>query len=247
MIAANWKMNLARGTGAALAAEVRRFVADLRTQREVLLAPPFPYLDAVGAVLSGGPVLLGAQDVSLHAPGAFTGEVSAEMLLDLGCSRAIVGHSERREHGGETDEIVRGKTKRAVDLALGVILCVGEREEERARGEEKRVVERQLRNALAGLSPREIEELVVIAYEPVWAIGTGKTATADDAEEMHRFARGVLADLAGADVARSVRVLYGGSVKPSNAAELLAREEIDGALVGGASLDGASFAAIVAA
>ncbi|MFH1681794.1 MAG: triose-phosphate isomerase [Candidatus Eisenbacteria bacterium] len=246
LIAGNWKMNLTRETSVDLAAEVRLFVEEKGIDHEVLLAPPFPYLEAVRGVIEGSRVLLGAQDVSFHPPGAFTGEVSAEMLLDLGCARTIVGHSERRE-SGETDEIVHAKARRAADLGLGIILCVGEREEERARGEEKRIVERQLRSALAGFAPPDVEERVVVAYEPVWAIGTGKTATAGDAEEMHRFARGVLSGLFGEGAARSVRVLYGGSVKPSNAAELLREEDIDGALVGGASLDGASFAAILSA
>jgi triosephosphate isomerase len=244
LIAGNWKMNLTRETSASLAGEVRRFALERKADREVLLAPPFPYLEAVRAAIEGSLVLLGAQDVSPHAPGAYTGEVSAEMLLDLGCARAIVGHSERRE-SGETDAIVRGKAKRAADLGLGIILCVGEREEERLRGEEKRVVERQLREALSGFSGRDAEEKLVVAYEPVWAIGTGRTATARDAEEMHRFARGVLAELFGEGAAHSIRILYGGSVKPSNAAELLAKDEIDGALVGGASLDAASFAEII--
>jgi len=239
-------MNLTRETSARLAGEVRRFAEERNTDREVLLAPPFPYLVAVRAAIEGSPVLLGAQDVSPHAPGAHTGEVSAEMLLDLGCARAIVGHSERRE-SGETDAIVRGKARRAVDLGLGIILCVGEKEEERLRGEEKQVVERQLREALAGVGAREAEEKLVVAYEPVWAIGTGRTATAGDAEEMHRFARGVLGELFGEGAARSIRILYGGSVKPSNAAELLGKDEIDGALVGGASLDAALFTEIISA
>ncbi len=247
LIAANWKMNLTRETGVRLAGEVRRFVEKTALEREVLLAPPFPYLEAVRGAVLGSPVLLGAQDVSAHPPGAFTGEVSAEMLLDLGCARAIVGHSERREHGGESDAVVRAKTARAIDLGLGVILCVGEKEEERRSGREKEVVGAQLRAALAGLAARDIEAKVVVAYEPVWAIGTGKTATAADAEEMHAFAREVLADLAGGERAGRIRILYGGSVKPSNAGELLEREEIDGALVGGASLDGAGFAAILSA
>ncbi len=247
LIAANWKMNLDRETSVRLAAEVRRFADGARPDRQALLAPPFPYLEPVREVLRGGRVLLGAQDVSEHPPGAFTGEVSAEMLLDLGCVRAIVGHSERREHAEESDERVHAKAKRAVDLGLGIILCVGEKEEERLRGAEKRIVEAQLRAALAGFAPREVEQQVVVAYEPVWAIGTGRTATAADAEAMHAHVREVLAALFGEGVARAVRILYGGSVKPSNAGELLAEADIDGALVGGASLDGASFTAILSA
>jgi len=247
LIAANWKMNLSRETAVSLAAVVRGYVEKTAPARDVLLAPPHPYLEGVHHVLSGGPVWLAGQDVSAHAPGAYTGDVAAEMLLDTGCTHVIVGHSERREHFGDTDEIVQAKTKRAVDLGLAVVLCVGEREEERDRGEEKTVVERQLQAALTGLTPAEAAEKLTVAYEPVWAIGTGRTASPADAQEMHRFARSVLAERFGKDIAENLRILYGGSVKPGNAGELLRAEDIDGALVGGASLEGESFTAILSA
>ena len=247
LIAANWKMNLDRRTAASLAGEVVRAAAASGTKREALLAPPFPYLAKVAGVIAGSGLLLAGQDVSERAPGAFTGQVSAEMLLDSGCTHVIVGHSERRQWNGDTDDVVRAKGGRAADLGLGVILCVGEREEERERGMEKLVVERQLLEGFADFSHRDAEEKLVIAYEPVWAIGTGKTATPEDAEEMHRHVRSVAAGRFGEEIAKKIRVLYGGSVKPSNAKDLLSRKNIDGALVGGASLDGTSFAAIIAA
>ncbi|MFH1278884.1 MAG: triose-phosphate isomerase [Candidatus Eisenbacteria bacterium] len=247
LIAANWKMNLTGRTAADLAVSVRAYVEAAKPSSEVLVAPPYPYLPAVREALAGSAVLLAGQDVSAHEPGAFTGEVSAEMLADSGCTHAIVGHSERREFGGDSDETVRAKARRAADLGLGVILCVGEKEGERERGEQKTIVKRQLARALAGWSPREAEEKLVVAYEPVWAIGTGKTATPADAEDMHAFARKILRDRFGPETGERIRVLYGGSVKPANAGDLLGQENIDGALVGGASLDGDSFTAIISA
>ncbi len=247
IIAGNWKMNLSREGALQLARAVREHVVREKPEREVVLAPPFPYLPLVGAEIEGSAVVLSAQDVSSRTPGAFTGEVAAEMLLEVGCGMVIVGHSERRVYGGDTDEVVRRKVRRATDLGLRVILCVGEKEGERDRGEQEDVVRRQLVQGLADLPREEAARKLVIAYEPVWAIGTGKTATPGDAAAMHRFVRETIAGETDDSIARSVPILYGGSVKPGNAAELLAEEEIDGALIGGASLDADSFLAILSA
>ena len=247
LIAANWKMNLRRDGAVDLARAVRGVAEGNTRGRDVLLAPPAVYLGPVREAIEGSSVLLAAQDVSAHEDGAFTGEHSAEMLLDAGCRYSIIGHSERREHGGESDELIGRKVRRAFDTGLGAILCVGEKEDERLRGHETRVVERQLRAALEDVRKEEADRLLVLAYEPVWAIGTGRTATPKDAAIMHRFIRDWIGGRFGAGTADAIRVLYGGSVKPANAADLLQNPEIDGALVGGASLKADSFAAIISA
>ena len=213
---------------------------------EVVVCPPFTALEAVGKVVAGSRVGLGAQDVHWEKEGAYTGEVSAEMLRDLGCRYVIVGHSERRQYFGETDERVNKKSLAAVAGGLTPIVCVGETLSEREAGHAKEIVAAHVKGALSGLPPKEVQALA-LAYEPVWAIGTGKTATPSQAEEMHAHIRMTIAGLFGADVAKEVRILYGGSVKPENAQELLQRSEIDGALVGGASLQADSFASIVKA
>ncbi|MBN1825660.1 MAG: triose-phosphate isomerase [Candidatus Eisenbacteria bacterium] len=247
LIAANWKMNLRRDTAVDLARAVRHAAEGGAKKREVLLAPPAPYLGPVREALVGSAILLAGQDVSAHEDGAFTGELSAEMLLDEGCRFSIIGHSERREHGGESDELIGRKVRRAFDVGLGAILCVGEKEDERLRGHERKVVERQLRAALENVQKEEADRLLTVAYEPVWAIGTGRTATPKDAAVMHRFIRDWVGGRFGAATAEAIRILYGGSVKPSNAADLLQSPEIDGALVGGASLKADSFSAILSA
>jgi len=240
-------MNLDGASAVELARSFKRAVVTGRGDREALLAPPYPYLAAVREVLEGSPILLAGQDVSQYSKGAYTGQISAEMLVDLGCRYSLVGHSERREHCGDSDRIVAAKMRRAFDCGLNVILCVGEKEEERDRGEEQDVVRRQVINALDSIPPDEAASRLVVAYEPVWAIGTGKTATSADAQEMHRFIRGVLADRFDQVLADRIRILYGGSVKPDSAAELLGANDIDGVLVGGASLDADSFSAIYGA
>ncbi len=213
---------------------------------EVAVCPAFVYLPDVGLALRGSQLSWGGQNMYHEAEGAFTGEVSAAMLADLGCKYVILGHSERRQLFAETDMSVNRKTLAALAHGLTPIVCVGETLEQRENGTTQRVITEQIRGSLANLSPEQGASLVV-AYEPVWAIGTGKTATPAQAEEVHGQIRGLLTDMFGAQVSAAIRIQYGGSVKPDNAAELMSQQNIDGALVGGASLKADSFAAIVAA
>jgi triosephosphate isomerase len=199
----------------------------------------------VDRALEGSAVYLGAQDVFWESSGAYTGEVSPAMLRDGGCSFALVGHSERRHVIGESDEIVRRKLDALLAEGLEVILCIGEKIEEREAGQTEKRLDIQIRAGLTGLSANQMKA-VTVAYEPVWAIGTGKTATVEQAEESHRFIRGLLTELHGREIAEATRIQYGGSVKPSNAADLLAQPNVDGALVGGASLAADSFLGIIA-
>jgi triosephosphate isomerase (TIM) len=244
-IAGNWKMNLLRDSSVALVHGLLDSLVPSESV-EVAVCPPSVYLHDVGAALRGSLVALGAQNMSCEAEGAFTGEISADMLLDLGCRYVILGHSERRQLFGETDATVNQKTAVALAKKLTPIVCVGETLEEREGGKTEAVVAEQVRGSLAGLTAEQGGKLV-IAYEPVWAIGTGKTASPAQAEEVHARIRGLLTELFGASTAETIRIQYGGSVKPDNAAELMGQPNIDGALVGGASLKVESFAAIVAA
>jgi triosephosphate isomerase len=229
-----------------LAREVRNGLRGVAEDVDVAVCPPFTALPAVAEVLAGSPVAWGAQNCAPRPEGAFTGEVSAPMLVDLDCRFAILGHSERRQLFGETDSVVREKLKAVLDAELTPIVCIGETLAEREGGRTEEVVDRQLRGALAEIAGPRLAE-AVIAYEPVWAIGTGKTATPEQAEVVHARIRSHLASLCGQGVAQGMRILYGGSVKPDNAGELFARENIDGGLIGGASLDAKSFLAIVRA
>ena len=244
-IAGNWKMN----TSGASAAELAEALVDrLGSVEAVDLAacPPFVHLQAVGKILAGSPIALGAQDIFYENDGAFTGEVSAAMLKDVGCSHVICGHSERRHVIGETDELINRKLLKALSEGLRPILCVGELLAEREAGETLEVVTRQVRRGLEGVSGADMAN-VTVAYEPVWAIGTGAVATTEQAQEVHQMIRHLLGELFDSPTAESTRIQYGGSVKGANAAELLACPDIDGALVGGASLKAADFAAIVQA
>lgn len=244
-VAGNWKMNTDRAGAIALA----KSVADAGTKHaervEIAICPPFVYLDAAAAALKGSRIALGAQDLYHEANGAFTGEISAAMLKDVGATIVLTGHSERRHVLGETDELIAKKTRAAVAAGLHCILCVGEKLDERQAGRTDSVNERQTRAALEGMPP-DLAARVTIAYEPVWAIGTGKTATPADAQDAHRKIRAVVRAILGESIASSMRILYGGSVKPDNAAELFAQPDIDGGLIGGASLKSADFMAIVA-
>lgn len=213
-------------------------------EREVVLCPPFTALQRVGEICLGSPILLGAQNLFYEAKGAYTGEISASQLVDLGCRYVIVGHSERRQYFGETDQAINKKLKAAISAGLFPILCVGEKEEEREAGKEKEIVGHQLREGLRGISEEEAKD-IVIAYEPVWAIGTGKTALPSDAQGMHLFIRELLREIYNSRLAQDTRIQYGGSVKPDNIDELMAEPDIDGALVGGASLEVDSFICIV--
>ncbi|HOT96417.1 MAG TPA: triose-phosphate isomerase [bacterium] len=243
IIAGNWKMNKDVAGAAELA---RAVVAALTvpTETEIVLCPPFTDLTTVAAVIQGTPIRLGGQNMHWEEKGAFTGEVSAAMLLSAGCSHVILGHSERRQYFGETDETVNHKVRAALKAGLIPIVCVGETLAERQTEETAAVVARQIRGALAGLSGEEVARLV-IAYEPVWAIGTGVVATSDQAQEVHALIRQLVARLYDSRIAEVLRIQYGGSMKPDNAAQLLAQKDIDGGLIGGASLDARSFVEIV--
>ena len=238
LVVGNWKMNAGRAASAALLAELRRAEADWTC--EVAVCAPFPYLAQVAELLHGSAIAVGAQDCSAHEPGAYTGEVAAEMLAELGCRHVIVGHSERRALHGETDQWVADKAKTALAHRLVPIVCVGETLAQRDAGETAAVVKRQLSAVIHTLGPCVSE--IVVAYEPVWAIGTGRTASPDEAQAVHALLRAQLH--AATEHSDAMPILYGGSVKPDNAAALFAQADIDGGLIGGASLKAADFAAI---
>lgn len=243
ILAGNWKMHLTIAAATALALELRAGCAGI-TGREVIVAPVFTALAPVAAALAGSPVRVAAQNSHWEEKGAFTGEVSGSLLKDAGCAAVIIGHSERRQLFGETDEQVNRKTLAALRNGLLPIVCFGETLAEREAGAVEQVIGRQVRGALAGLTPEQVAALAV-AYEPVWAIGTGRTASPAQANEVHGFIRGLLSQLVGATVSGRVRILYGGSVKPDNVDELMREPELDGVLVGGAALQAASFLRIV--
>lgn len=249
LIAGNWKMNLNHFEAVQV---VQTFVFALPKEHyenvDVAFIPPFTDIRSVQTLVEADKLQItyGAQDVSEHESGAYTGEISASMLAKLGCTWVVVGHSERREYHGESDAKVAAKAKAALSTDLAPIVCVGEPLEVREAGEHVAYVSEQTRNSLAGLSAEEISRCV-IAYEPVWAIGTGKVASAEDAQEVCAAIRGVIAELANDEVAAGIRILYGGSVKADSVADIVAQPDVDGGLVGGASLDGAAFAQLVAA
>lgn len=244
IVAGNWKMNKDHREGALLAQELLGGLEGREPACEIVLFPSYTTLPAVIEILDGSQVKAGAQDLHFEERGAYTGEISAGMLSALGVSFALAGHSERRHVFGEGDETVARKLRAALGAGLEPVLCVGELLEEREAGNASRVVETQIRASLEGLSADEFSR-VVVAYEPVWAIGTGKTATPDDAAEIHTVIRKSLGSLFDAEAAALTPILYGGSVKPSNARELLDTENVDGVLVGGASLEADSFLSII--
>jgi triosephosphate isomerase len=244
VIAGNWKMYKLLGEAVETALALKPLVNNAN-HCEVVIAPVFTALKTVCDRLEGSNIKVAAQNCSTeqtHA--AHTGEISADMIKDVGASHIIVGHSERRQFYGETDESVNKKTKACLAVNLKAIVCVGEILNEREAGNAESVVKTQLSGALDGLTVSDMER-IIIAYEPVWAIGTGKTATPEQAQEMHRFIRRILSETQGNEAAEATRILYGGSVKPDNIKTLMAQTDVDGALVGGASLDAASFAQIV--
>lgn len=243
IIAGNWKMNKTRDEAVDLVGDLKEMLADVGDV-EVVVCPPFTALDAVREALRGSNIELGAQNMHWEEEGAFTGEISPLMLRNLGCTYVILGHSERRTYFGETDETVNRKVKSAMANGLLPIICVGETLDERDAGKTEEVVVRQTKAALSGVKTNGAER-IVIAYEPVWAIGTGRTASADEANRVIHIIRQSVAEVFNERIAQEVRIQYGGSVKPQNIADFLGQPEIDGALVGGASLDAASFAAIV--
>ncbi len=242
-IAGNWKMFKTCPEAVDTAEQLVKLLA-MTTDIDVMVAPPFTALAQVSDVVRGSCVSLGAQNLFWEAQGAFTGEISPAMLVSAGCKYVIIGHSERRQYFNETDETVNRRIKAAFDNDLIPVMCVGESEKERESKNTFSVLDKQLKMGLEDLSSDDLKRLV-IAYEPVWAIGTGKTATSEQAQEVHQFLRSVLEKSFGNMLAKSIRILYGGSVKPNNIAELMAMPDVDGALVGGASLDPETFSKIV--
>jgi triosephosphate isomerase len=245
LIAANWKMNKTIAEAELFAKELKNSLSGL-PGCDLAVYPPFFALPAAAAILRDTPVAVGAQDVYWEASGAFTGEISCDMVRDAGGVHVLIGHSERRHVLCETNDVVAMKFRAVIDNGLTAVLCVGEKIEQREAGKEGDIVREQLATALAGVGRASLAR-VVVAYEPVWAIGTGKTATPDDAKVMHEFIRAWLSEQFDAEIADATRILYGGSVKPGNAAELLAKVDIDGALIGGASLELDSYLSIARA
>jgi triosephosphate isomerase len=242
-IAGNWKMNTDSASAVALAAGLAKELSSVDTV-DVAVCPPFVYLQSVAAALSASNIALGSQNVYFEEKGAFTGEISCAMLKDTSCAYAIIGHSERRHVMGESDAMINKKISAAISGGLLPIFCVGELLEERQGGTTNEVVAGQIKNGLEGISAESIQA-VTVAYEPVWAIGTGLTATPEQAQEVHAMIRGLLADLYGNEIAQTIRIQYGGSAKPGNTAELMSQPDVDGLLVGGASLKVEDFAAMV--
>ncbi len=245
LIAGNWKMNLSISEAVALVRTLVDEVGQLEDP-DLLVAPSFTCLAPVKEILKDSTIALAAQNMHWEDSGAFTGEVSGKMLMEVGCTHVILGHSERRHIFGETDHIIDKKVKKASELGLTPIVCIGETLEEREAGRTFEVLKNQLNGSLASfLAQRSVPDNLILAYEPVWAIGTGKTASPRQAQEAHKFARGWMAENFGEKSAQHIRILYGGSVKPDNIASLMAQSDIDGALVGGASLKAASFLGII--
>ena len=244
VIAGNWKMNKNRAEAKALLEELKPLVAD--ADCGVVVVVPFTDLETALAATKGTNIKVGAQNCHWANNGAFTGEIAAPMLVDMGVEYVVIGHSERRQFFGETDLTVQKRVRAALDAGLKVILCVGELLEQREQGITGEICALQTKIALGGVSAKELED-VIIAYEPVWAIGTGKTATAEQANEVNHLIREVIADLYGKECAEAITIQYGGSMNAANAAELLAQPDVDGGLIGGASLKAKDFAEIVAA
>ena len=244
IVAGNWKMNNDRNAAKKLITELNPLVKDAAC--EVVLCVPYTNLETALSLCEGTNMHVGAENCHWAKSGAFTGEISAEMLAEMGVEYVIIGHSERRQYFGETDQTVQARVRAALDAGLKVILCVGEVLEQREQGITEEVVALQTKVALGGVSEEELSS-IVIAYEPVWAIGTGKTATADQAEEVCAFIRSVVAKLYSKAAADALTIQYGGSMKPGNAKELLSKEDVDGGLIGGAALVASDFAAIIEA
>jgi len=243
VIAGNWKLNKLIGEAEVLVDELRPLVADV-TDVDIVVCPPYTALAAVRTHINRSNIALGAQDVYHQTSGAYTGEVSPQMLVDAGCAYAIIGHSERRQYFGETDESVNKKVRAALGAGLRVMVCVGETLEEREAARMEEIVEREVAEGFVEMTAEDMAD-VVIAYEPIWAIGTGRTATPEEANEAHGFIRDLVSKQFGTQCAENVIIQYGGSVKPDNIAALMAQPNVDGALVGGASLVAAGFAEIV--
>ncbi len=243
LIAGNWKMNKTSSRAEELARSLRDKLRN-RSHADIVVCPPFTSLEGVYKIVEGSNIALGAQNLYWEEEGAYTGEVSAPMIKEAGCRYVIIGHSERRQYFGESNQTVNRKVKAALKFDLVPIVCVGERLEEREEGKTFTVVEGHVKEGLTGLTKEEMLKIIV-AYEPVWAIGTGKTATPQQANEVHGYIRKLLTDIYGEEVSSRIRILYGGSVKPDSISGLMAETDIDGALVGGASLQADSFVEII--
>lgn len=243
IIAGNWKMNKTLGEAVTMVLRLKELIKDVKGV-EVAVCPPFTALSAVAQALEGTSIGLGAQNCYWEEKGAFTGEISPPMLVDVGCTYCIIGHSERRQYFNETDERINLKANALYKVGLKPIICVGETLEQREQGITNNIVEKQVRGCLSKI-PVDNMLTTVLAYEPVWAIGTGKTATPEQAQEVHAFIRALLRELYGKETADKIRIQYGGSVKPDNVKELMDMPDLDGALVGGASLEADSFAKLV--
>ncbi len=244
IVAGNWKMNTTLAEGIALAKDVNGELAGRSPKCDVVICVPFTHLASVAAVIDSKKLGLGAENCADHTKGAYTGEVSASMVASTGAGYVILGHSERRQYYGEDSAILKTKVGLALENNLTPIFCVGEVLEQRENGSYLQVVKAQIQEALFELTPEDFSK-IILAYEPVWAIGTGKTATDDQAQEMHAFIRGVIAEKYGKEIAENCSILYGGSCKPSNAKALFAKPDVDGGLIGGASLAAADFMGIV--
>ncbi len=244
VIAGNWKMNNDLRESEKLIVELKNLLQNEKPNCDVIVCPPFTSLSEAAKLLKGSQIKLGAQNMHFEDSGAFTGEVSASMLISVGCEYVILGHSERRNIFGETDEIINNKIKKALSVGLKPIFCVGELLEERENGSTNEVVKRQILRGLKGISDDEMKK-IIIAYEPVWAIGTGKTASPAQAQAVHEFIRDLIEIEYSLETANDVTIQYGGSVKPENAKELISQKDIDGALVGGACLKADSFLGII--
>ena len=243
IIAGNWKMNKTVAEAIELVEELKRLHAD-QTAVDIVVCPPYTSLKSVSDILSNTQIHVGSQSISSEDSGAYTGEISHEMLKELYVRYVIIGHSERREYFNESDDLINRKVLKALEKKLKPILCVGESLDQRESGITEEVVEKQIRLGLKDINP-DVYSDVVIAYEPVWAIGTGKTATAQQAQDVHYFIRCLIKEMVGQDASNVVRIQYGGSMKPSNAEELLSQSDIDGGLIGGASLDAVSFGSLI--
>ena len=244
IVAGNWKMNTNLQEGVALAKEINEALKAAQPKCDVIIAVPFTHLASINAVIDPAKLGLGAENCANHKSGAYTGEVSAPMVASTGATYVILGHSERRQYYGETSEILKEKVALALENNLTPIFCIGEVLEERENGTYNEVVKKQIEEALFNLSAEDFGK-IILAYEPVWAIGTGKTATPDQAQEIHAFIRSLVADKYGKEVADNCSILYGGSAKPSNAKELFANPDVDGGLIGGAALKVADFKGII--
>jgi len=243
-VAGNWKMNMLSASASQLARELTENLPEGNI--EVAICPPFVYLSAVADIISTSKIKLGAQNVYFEPKGAFTGEISAQMLKDVGCEYVIIGHSERRHILGETNELINSKLKAGIEAGLKPILCVGEKLDQRDAGQTEKIIQTQLEEGLVGLGAEALKDLV-IAYEPVWAIGTGRNASPEQAQEVHLFVRNWLGEKFGGTFAENCIIQYGGSVKPANAESLMSQGDVDGALVGGASLKADDFIKIIEA